>query len=281
VIGCATGIVLGALFERLVAPRWRGRNRRRPDPAALGLLFCGVAWILFPIFPVISLFVWKQKLFLFLHGPAFDSVRFLSGAASWFAAGRLLQSVDVQRPGLWLAFAVLLIPAQIAVVGRQPAPVDLFGAAVGFALFAAFGKTGKAGVLAGWGFLILLALRGLAPLSLTTHANSFSFLPFGGFLETEWQTGLRIFFEKVFYYGTAIWLLRGSGLPLRTAVLVVTAALGAIEIAQTHIPGRTPELTDPLLALLLGGGIGILSRRRLRAVVKDPFDFGSPVTAQR
>jgi hypothetical protein len=63
-----------------------------------------------------------------------------------------------------------------------------------------------------------------------------------------------------FYYGTAIWLLRAAGLRLAPSVLLVTAMLASIEIVQIHLPGRVPETTDPVLAILLGFVLAILSR---------------------
>jgi hypothetical protein len=66
--------------------------------------------------------------------------------------------------------------------------------------------------------------------------------------------------EKVFYYGTAIWLLRAAGIRLVLSVILVAAVLASIEIVQIHLPGRTPEITDPILAVLMGFVLAMLSR---------------------
>jgi len=45
--------------------------------------------------------------------------------------------------------------------------------------------------------------------------------------------------------------------------LLVSVPLAALVIAegiQVHVPGRTPELTDPLLALILGFSLMLLER---------------------
>ena len=65
---------------------------------------------------------------------------------------------------------------------------------------------------------------------------------------------------KVCYYASAIWLLRAAGMRLLHSVTIVAAILAAIEIAQIHLPGRTAETTDPLLAILMGFVLLILSR---------------------
>lgn len=66
--------------------------------------------------------------------------------------------------------------------------------------------------------------------------------------------------EKICYYSSAIWLLRKAGMRLLHSAIVVAAILAAIEIAQTHLPGRTAESTDPLLAIVMGFLLFILSR---------------------
>lgn len=41
----------------------------------------------------------------------------------------------------------------------------------------------------------------------------------------------------MFYYGTAIWLLRAAGVRLVLSVILVAAVLASIEILQIHLPG--------------------------------------------
>ena len=74
----------------------------------------------------------------------------------------------------------------------------------------------------------------------------------------DWQWGIQILLEKLFYYGTAIWLLWRAGVRWTFAIGTVCALLTAIEIVQTRIPGRTAEITDPLLALMAGIGLRAL-----------------------
>ena len=65
--------------------------------------------------------------------------------------------------------------------------------------------------------------------------------------------------EKIFWYTSAVWLL-ASVMRLRYAIAVVAAVLAAIEIAQMRLPGRVAESTDPILAILMGFVLFILSR---------------------
>jgi hypothetical protein len=57
--------------------------------------------------------------------------------------------------------------------------------------------------------------------------------------------------RKAFDYGTLVWLpvLAGASAPVSAAFAVVF--LFVLEWAQRSIPGRTPEITDAVLALLM------------------------------
>ena len=56
------------------------------------------------------------------------------------------------------------------------------------------------------------------------------------------------------------WLLRVVGWRLARATVAVALLLGAIEAIQIHLPGRVAEITDPLLALILGATLALLDR---------------------
>jgi len=68
------------------------------------------------------------------------------------------------------------------------------------------------------------------------------------------------FLRKCFWYGSAIWLLRGAGWRLARAAVAMALLLGAIEVIQIHLPGRVAEITDPLLALILAMTLGLSER---------------------
>jgi hypothetical protein len=156
-----------------------------------------------------------------------------------------------------LAASVLLIPAQVFIVTRQPTPSELAGAVLGCVLFA-FGVPRLASA-----FLLIgvLLVTGLTPLP-TGGTSPFSWVPFGGFLRQDWQSAIQTLMQKVLYYGSAIWTLNHSGIAGVLSTVAVVGLLAVIEAAQTVLPGRTPEITDPLLALLLGLLLVIRQRNR-------------------
>jgi VanZ family protein len=71
------------------------------------------------------------------------------------------------------------------------------------------------------------------------------------------------FLEKAFLYGALIWLLDKSGLRTGMSTILVAIMLFAASWAETYLPDRSAEITDALMALLIGVII---------AVVKPPTE---------
>jgi VanZ family protein len=269
VIGSIFGVIAALLFQELSEDSDAPRGNlfaRVPDGVALALLFCAAAYQTSPFFPIMGRTLLRSKLAIFFHLPFFAFVSFLSASAFWFVCGLLLQAADLEPAQRWLGLSLLVIPCQIAIISRQPAPSDLAGAITGFLLFATLGpaivRAPQATRTVAGLFLLLLVLRGLSPFHFSPEVHNFTWTPFGGFLNMDWQQGMIVILEKLFYYGTAIWLLRAAGPRLAIATGILASVLGMIEVAQIWIPGRTAELTDPIIAILLGLGISV-SRSRL------------------
>lgn len=272
ILGSAVGVLLGMGFELLVEPAQLGAALGRiPDRSAVLLLFCWVSSLLFPFFPVMWLSVYRNKFALLAAAPLFSAVPFLTALASWFVAGQLLKAANIAS--WYLYFSVFLIPLQLFIVDRQPAPAAFLGALIGTAVFS-FAERPLRRVI-GPAVVLLILFRGFDPFHFGT-VHPFQWIPFQGFLEMDWQTGIGVWLEKSFLYGTAVWLLVRAGLRTWVAtVLMVTVLLG-IEIAQMRIPNRVSEITDPLLALLLAFGLARLGiskpkprGKRIRVRVPD------------
>jgi hypothetical protein len=245
-------MLLGLLFEAL-APR---RGFRRPnvgvaDRGALMLVYCWAGSLFFPLFPMMSQPQLDRKLAVFAHSRLVDPLLLLSTAASWYAAGLLAAAgIRISRAGF--ALTLLAIPAQFFVIERQPLPSLPLGAMAGVVLFAVCRRHGAATKVEAGVFLAVILVRGLSPFHFATGSTEFGWVPFGAMLEGDWQSTARVLIEKAFYYGTAIWLLRAAGLRLVRSVILVAAVLACIEVVQIRLPGRTPEITDPILAILMG-----------------------------
>jgi hypothetical protein len=96
-----------------------------------------------------------------------------------------------------------------------------------------------------------LILGELSPFHFAGHTN-FSWVPFRGFILTDWQLGFVMLFRKSFWYGSVLWLWRASGRSLAWTTALAAASLFVLERVQVYVPGRTPDITDAVLAVLMG-----------------------------
>jgi VanZ family protein len=266
IAGAAIGTLVAMLFQGMAVARpmhaWPKRAWPGPaDRGALMLVFCRGAWLVFPMFPIYGHHELVRKLSVFADSPVLAPVAILSAAALWYFTGLLLIAAGMRHAPQLVALSILAIPAQFLIVDRQPEISDLLGAIAGFALFAWRSHAKPVTKIEAWAFAAVIVIRGLAPFHFAPASAPFTWIPFGGMLEADWQFGVLVMLEKIFWYTTAVWLL-ASVMRLRYAIAAVAAVLAAIEIAQVRLPGRVAESTDPILAILMGFVLFILSRER-------------------
>ena len=259
VLGAVAGAVAATLAERSFGPfGLRPRSGKPRDASAVALLGSFVASLLFPLFPVFGRTALRIKIAALLHGPVLDPVLFFSALASWYAVGLMIRAAGFGKSvtSIGLAFAPLAL--QLFIVHHEPWIAVVLGAIAGTLLASTLRQAAVASALV----TPMIVVRGVQPFHFARSAQPFLWIPFGGFLAMDWVTGVEVIFQKIFYYGGAIWLLRAAGIRLRNATLAVTLLLACLEGIQIFIPAHTAEITDPLLALLLGFGIAALSPSR-------------------
>jgi hypothetical protein len=106
--------------------------------------------------------------------------------------------------------------------------------------------------------LMLLVLSvGLSPLDFVTDRDAFALIPFGESLLQYRSVQVVDMFHKCFLYGGLVWLLARSGLRVMHATLVSAALVLGVEVLQVWLPGKTPDITDPLLVVTAGGLIAL------------------------
>jgi hypothetical protein len=112
----------------------------------------------------------------------------------------------------------------------------------------------------------------LEPFQFGATASSFGWIPFLGFMSSSPEIGVLSFFQKFFLFGSSIWLLAKAGLRLRSSTLVVAVVLFIASQAETFLPNRSAEITDAVMALLIGAMFALVENetRRNTAPVKQP-----------
>jgi hypothetical protein len=144
---------------------------------------------------------------------------------------------------------LLLVPLRVLIFTRGVSLLEIAGAAAVFvaACVVRFRPTPTALFVA-----LAIVIRGLAPFEFSNTPQRFSWLPFQASLLLEWEPALTILLGKVFLYGVLVWLIREAGARLALAVGTTAVLLALIEAIQRYIPAHSAEITDPVIAVLIG-----------------------------
>jgi VanZ family protein len=231
-IGTAIGAAAGVF--------WRGTLRKtvvRPD--AILLLVC---WIFAQCFPFLP------RLGTIVRGHPADALPTTAAAAALVAVVDSL-GISRRRRITLVGAMLLLVPLRVLIFTRGVSLLEIAGAAAVFvaACVVRFRPTPTALFVA-----LAIVIRGLAPFEFSNTPQRFSWLPFQASLLLEWEPALTILLGKVFLYGVLVWLIREAGARLALAVGTTAVLLALIEAIQRYIPAHSAEITDPVIAVLIG-----------------------------
>jgi VanZ family protein len=255
--------VLGALAgATLVAATGTAHYGRPGFAASIGsvapLVIVGV-WALGASLPWVPTLDWqkyKDALKPLVDGRSLDSVPVLFELTGWLVVAFVLRELTGRAnrlPALLALLAVTLL-AQIVVADNALSPEELLGA--GLALILVVSVPDGPPRLSAASLAVLLAasfvIDGLAPFAFSSVPSPFGWVPFRGTLESGSPLGaIATWFEKAFVYVALSWLLLRAGAAAGTSITMVGVIVLGVEQLQRYVPGRTPEITDPLVALLV------------------------------
>jgi VanZ family protein len=262
-VGTAAGALLGLVF----APAAEFLSRRTWRLAGAGALLAAL-WLgfqLYPFFPVFSTYRVRHWLSLPWSLSSISPVEVWAGAAEWFALALALEACLGRLRTWWLAAAILALPLRFFIVTRTVHWNDLLAAPLALVLWEAVAPSRRlrAGLVM---MLSAILLRELAPFRWSAAASGFSWVPFMPTLESDWGSAVVIVLRKAFDYGAAVWLLHAERWRYTRAGACVAAALLGLELVQRHLPGRTPETTDAVLALLMALALWLADRPQRRRI---------------
>lgn len=247
--GTAVGAWLAAFWqpqiETLLSARIRAKERM---PDAVALLGLWIVHQLYPLFPSLSQRGLRDRI-QHLVNTSWNAPDLLGEIAAWMAVAVLIAAIVGKRSRGVFALLLLLLPARLLIAGRGP-EVNHFagGLIVAVMVIASPGLLVPRWVAAT--LLFSLVVRGLAPFHFG-RPHGFEWVPFAGTLTSDWGTAPNTLVRKAFDYGAAVWMLVSTGSGWKTGAMSMASLLIVIEVAQQWLPGRTAEITDPLLAILM------------------------------
>jgi VanZ family protein len=238
-------------------PWLRGLRIRYP---ILVLLACFLAGQCFPFVPNYRLPHLRESLEA-LTDFSGDPFVALLNLTVYSAIGLLLRNVVTPEPAAWVRWLApaLFLALRPLFTSAPMGGLELSGAVAGVAVGTVAGRNWLRRVL----FLLypaVLMLDQLRPFTFLSDAQPFAWLPFLPLYSLPPMVVVRYLAEKLFLYGSGIVFLAQWPLTLPFATAMIVVMLGITEGLQVYLPGRTPESTDPLLALacwaMLAAGSG-------------------------
>ncbi|MEE9222502.1 MAG: VanZ family protein [Nitrosomonadaceae bacterium] len=259
------GLTLGMFFA-LVANNYilRLHIKRLAIPLIpLVLLGTWCTYRLIPFVPTIDFQEIKDSLKPLLIHPEISLLAVCINAVSWMLAGYFLKYLP--GPGGTLGKLGLLMAGifglEVLIVANDVTASNIVGALIALMFSAMFLDRIK-GIATMLAILLAISivLQGLAPFDPRPVIATFNWLPFHGFLGGSMYHNTLALLQKTFLYSSLVFLLYELGLSWLKAALLTGFLLLLIEAAQIYFSGHTPEITDPLLILLLTLGMVELDR---------------------
>jgi hypothetical protein len=176
----------------------------------------------------------------------------------------------LQRWGAWwlAALCAAVLAAEPFFMNNAISPANVIGLALALALYPLL-RSGPRTLMVVAGLLTLsITVAALQPFSFS-WVGGFLWIPFAGSLGGDPIAAIPPLIEKLYLYGSLVFLVRYLGMSHLVTVVILGGFMLALEAVQQALPGRTPEITDPLLVL----GIAWLLRPMFERVrVNAPSD---------
>ncbi len=168
--------------------------------------------------------------------------------ALWLAAAAAFEALR-PRWGLIIAIGAVIV-ARIIVLDLSIVPAEILGATLALIAWNFMRRTHAAALAAVVVVGLYVTVNALQPFHFLAHPRRFTWTPFLSFMRDSRENASRVFLEKSFMYGSLVWLAARAGLSFRLATILAAALVFALRLTQIYLPGRSAEVTDPLMVLL-------------------------------
>ena len=258
------GTMLGSLSATYLSGRWRVplivEISANPIPAALMAAWAG--YRLYPYVPTIDLHKYWNALKPVILDPSLSLEGLYRHTTTWLTTFALIATLVGPRRSALLVplFCGCILAARVLIVDTTLSVAEIAGAAVALCLWPimlAMPHRRRAAAL----FVLLgatVVVERLQPFQFQAPGRDFGWVPFRSLMAGSIAVDVMSFFEKSFLYGSLLYLFTQAGGRLRTAVMIVGGVLFATSWAETYLPGRSAEITDLIMALLLAGGFALV-----------------------
>ena len=248
-VGIASGLgagLLGALLMQRSGPL----DLPRPQFVLVASLLMAL-WLLyrwFPLVPTLDVQNIKNGLKPLLQWREMGAVDVLRNLAGWLVFLRLARYSWLQRWGSWqlAALCLAVMAAEPFFANNAISPANVVGLALALAPLL---RSGPSTLMVVTGVLaVSIVVAALSPFEFR-WVGGFLWIPFAGSLGGDPIRAIPPLIEKFYLLGSMVFFVRYLGTSHWLTVLTLGGFVLALELVQQALPGRTPEITDPLLVL--------------------------------
>jgi VanZ family protein len=261
------GTALGALGGSLTGADFRWPLLREIAANRVPALLLGVwaGYTLYPYVPTADVHKYWNALKPVIYHPTLTGYDLLRHTAVWIAIASLIEAIAGSKRA-WLLFPLFIgfgLAAKVAMVHAALTMAEIVGAGL------AVGLWGVLTLYARLRNIVIALLFGgyviterLEPFQFSAPGRSFGWVPFLGFMATSFELAVLSFLHKFFLFGSAIWLAAKAGLPFRASIIATAAILFATSYAGAYLPDRAAEITDTVMAVLIGAVFALTETAR-------------------
>jgi VanZ family protein len=263
------GTGLGALVGNLTGSnfRWPLLREIASNRVPALLLSAWAGYRLFPYVPTIDLHKYWNTLKPGILHPSVSSYDLFRYTAIWLAIGALIEAIGGPRRLrlLFPLFVGSVLVAKVLIINTTLTTAEIAGAGLAFGAWGVLSVNPRLRiVMIALLFCGYLIAERLEPFQFAATAGSFGWVPFLSFISASTEIGVLSFFEKFFLFGSSIWLLEKAGLRLRSSVVVVAVILFITSCAQVYLPKRSAEITDTVMAVIIGAVFALIEAKTTR-----------------
>jgi len=261
-IGTGIGAIVGTLFDK---------GGRRPlvselaaNPVEALLLAMFFAYRLFPYVPVIDLHKYWHAVRTMLLAPSMPLGELFRYLVTWLFIAALIDVLYGARRFVFLFafFCGAEFIGKVAVIDNELKLNDIVAAVMAWLVFIVLLRRlpGKF-VLFALLFAAMVVIERLQPFYFGAFPHPFGWIPFAGLMHGSIGVNIQAFCQKFYEYGGLIWLLNRGGLSLFGSTMLTAALLFATSFVERWVPGRSAEITDAIMAIVLGGVFALVRER--------------------
>jgi VanZ family protein len=230
------------------------------------LLGCWLAYRLFPYAPVINLHKYWDAIKPLLQTSNISTTDIFRHMAAWLAIAVLLETILGTVPTRSLIIPLLagVLLARILITDILLSAGEVLGGLLGAASWIAVVSRvrGKVILVAAL-FAVSIIVQAWSPFNFSRPPHSFGWIPFRSFIAASEERVIPSFFEKTFLYGCLVWLTAHAGLSWRVATGLGMILVFTSHWIQIYLPGRSAEITDVILLLIVSAILWSLSNNSL------------------